>query len=400
MATINLILDKRRARKDNTYPLVYRVRLKSKYFDIASGITILKEQFDEKTSTVMDDLLLNEQLLKKKIHYLTKLRAYLSDNIEQPELKEIKHHLSCKEASSYTLLLFWEQIIDEMKGANRHGNARMYTMTLSVLRKETDLNIPIKSFNYQKLLALEKNLYKRGMSCNGISVYMKTLRSVCNKAINYDIVGYEWYPFRKYKMRKEKTIPRTISIEEMKSYFKINLPPTHRYYKSWLIGKLIFMLRGINIKDLLLLSSSNIKNGRIIYKRAKTGKIYSIKLTDEVRDIFYQFDGNKTLLGIIKDQELKSKEGLIKTIAQKRKVINAHLKTLGKSLETEEPITTYVFRYSYANIAKRLGYSKDLIAEALGHEYGNGVTGIYLEQFDMEVVDEMNNTIIKKVWGE
>ena len=68
-------------------------------------------------------------------------------------------------------------------------------------------------------------------------------------------------------------------------------------------------------------------------------------------------------------------------------------------LETEEPITTYVFRYSYANIAKKLGFSKDIIAEALGHEYGNSVTGIYLEHFDMEVVDQMNNTIIRKVWG-
>jgi integrase/recombinase XerD len=47
-----------------------------------------------------------------------------------------------------------------------------------------------------------------------------------------------------------------------------------------------------------------------------------------------------------------------------------------------------VFRYTYANLAKQLGYSKDLIAEALGHEYGNSVTGIYLEQFDNDVVDK------------
>jgi integrase len=56
-----------------------------------------------------------------------------------------------------------------------------------------------------------------------------------------------------------------------------------------------------------------------------------------------------------------------------------------------------VFRYSYANIAKQLGYSKDLIAEALGHEYGNSVTGIYLELFDNEIVDNMNQQIIQSV---
>ena len=73
------------------------------------------------------------------------------------------------------------------------------------------------------------------------------------------------------------------------------------------------------------------------------------------------------------------------------------MKKLGKLINSREPISTYVFRYTYANIAKQMGYSKDLIAEALGHEYGNSVTGIYLEQFDLELVDEMNLQIIQEV---
>ena len=58
---------------------------------------------------------------------------------------------------------------------------------------------------------------------------------------------------------------------------------------------------------------------------------------------------------------------------------------------------SYVFRYNYANVAKQLGYSKDLIAEALGHEYGNSVTGIYLEHFDNDIVDKMNQNLINSV---
>ena len=76
------------------------------------------------------------------------------------------------------------------------------------------------------------------------------------------------------------------------------------------------------------------------------------------------------------------------------KVINHHLKNLSRLIQSKEPITTYVFRYSYANVAKQLGYSKDMIAEALGHEYGNSVTGIYLEQFDLRVVDNMNQALM------
>ena len=69
MATINLVLDLRRSRKDGTYPLVFRVRVKKKYCDIASGITLHKSQFDQKNSSVKDDLELNEQLLTLRTQF-------------------------------------------------------------------------------------------------------------------------------------------------------------------------------------------------------------------------------------------------------------------------------------------------------------------------------------------
>lgn len=52
---------------------------------------------------------------------------------------------------------------------------------------------------------------------------------------------------------------------------------------------------------------------------------------------------------------------------------------------------------SWATIAKSLGYSKDLIAEALGHEYGSKVTGVYLDHYSDAVIDEANEQITKYV---
>jgi integrase len=235
------------------------------------------------------------------------------------------------------------------------------------------------------------------MSPNGIGVYMRSFRAICNKAVHFDIMGLEWYPFRKYKIRKEKTTPRVFTMTEMKAYFNLELESTHPLYRSWLIGKLIFMLRGINIKDLLLLSLDNIKGGRIIYKRSKTGKLYSLALTPEVQDVINKLQSGNTLIGVLSDVELKNRPHLVEVIVQKRKVINAHLRKLGILINSKEALSTYVFRYSYANISRQLGYSKDLIAEALGHSYGNSVTGIYLEQFDNAVIDEMNRRVIDAV---
>ena len=55
MATLNLVLDTRRARKDGTYPIVFRVRVEDKFCDIGTGYKIFKEQFDLKTNSLMND---------------------------------------------------------------------------------------------------------------------------------------------------------------------------------------------------------------------------------------------------------------------------------------------------------------------------------------------------------
>ena len=203
-------------------------------------------------------------------------------------------------------------------------------------------------------------------------------------------------PIKKYKIKKEKTTPRVLTKAEITAYFKLGLEPKHPLFMYWNIGKLIFMLRGINITDLLQLNSKSLKSERIIYTRSKTGKVYSIAILPEIEKTLSMFKANDTLLGIVDIEKLKSRKSS-EHLIQRRKVINTHLKQIGVLLGFKEELTTYVFRYSYANIAKQLGYSKDLIAEALGHEYGNSVTGIYLEQFDQEIIDEMNSGIIDNV---
>ena len=125
--------------------------------------------------------------------------------------------------------------------------------------------------------------------------------------------------------------------------------------------------------------------------------MYSIKITPIIQELLNNFESSDTLLGILSSEAFQNQDRKFENQGQRKKVLNDHLKKLGKMIDSIEPITTYVFRYTYANVAKQIGYSKDLIAEALGHEYGNSVTGIYLELFDLEKLDDMNDAIAKVV---
>ena len=399
MATMNLILDTRRVKKDGTYPLVFRLRHLEKYRDLYTGYSIKEKDFNIRTNSVRNNPLMNEQLEKIRSTYYNKMMLYIAENKYNEDVDDLRNFLTNKQLTEVTIYDFWKEEIDEMKSVGRLGNASVHQTSFSVISQEVNLKIPFGKFVYKDLLMLENRLKKRGVSVNGMSVYLRSFRAICNKAIKLDYVSVSWYPFRNYKIKKQKTTPRVLSLREIQNYFALDLPREHPLYKSWNLGKLIFLLRGINIIDLMLLTPKNIRRDRLIYQRAKTGKMYSIKITHTINEVLKEFKSNETLLSILSSEAYLSDDRKLENQIQRKKVLNAHLKKLGKMIEAEEPITTYVFRYTYANIAKQLGYSKDLIAEALGHEYGNSVTGIYLELFDLEKLDEMNDAIAKAVIG-
>ena len=396
MATLKLALDTRRAKKDGTFPLVFKLFINKEQSNITTGISVKPTEFHAESNLIIGNPKANELLMNLDTQYRTRFYQYIINHQGHEQMAEAKAYILNKQPEEFTVAEYWENLIGNMTIAGRDGGVKIYQQSLSTIRKEINLNIPFAALSYKDVMNLETKLYKRGMSVNGASVYLRTFRAVCNKAINQDIVKLEWYPFRKHRMRKEKTVPRVMTMGEIKSYFALNLPPTHPSYTYWNIGRLIFMLRGINLRDLILLKLECMKNGRLIYRRAKTGKLYSIQVTPEITATLSTFTPKETLLGVLTSAQLNS-SFKINHFQQFLKVTNKHLKNIGAFLEVNEPISTYVFRYTYANLAKQLGYSKDLIAEALGHEYGNSVTGIYLEQFDNDVVDKMNQALIDVV---
>ena len=200
-------------------------------------------------------------------------------------------------------------------------------------------------------------------------------------------------------IKKEVSSPRVINIPELKRYFKAQPNKDHYSYNAWNYGRLIFLLRGINFADLAMLTNENLKNGRLIYHRQKTNKMYSVALVPDALKIlkFYANDERKTLLPILENDDLDDLSRLPYKIKQQRKTCNKWLGKIGEQLKIEEPLTTYVFRYSHANACKKLGYSKDLISESLGHGYGLAVSSAYLENYDIELIDVMNKIVCNEV---
>lgn len=403
---MKLSLDKRWKRTDGTYAIIIRIAFKGKTRDISTGLNCKETDWDARYNCIKtkspESKVLMDRLNEQRIKYQERLLEFERRLLEpNSDIQSIKEYLVGKVSETTSVIEFWEQEISRLELAKQFGNARNYKSALGGIKLEMNLKIPFTTIDFNWLLKLESKLRAKGVKANSIAVYMRTLRALYNKALNFGVVEQADYPFKRYKIKAEQTPPRVASIEELQKYFSFNPAPDSRYFDYWNYGKLIFMLRGINFADLSLLTKENLKHGRLVYKRRKTHKMYSIQLLPQVMELFEYYNSpvRKTLLPILTDDEFQNLQILPARIGQQTKNCNKWLKKIGSELGINEDLSTYVFRYAHANACKRMGFSKDLISESLGHAYGLAVSSAYLENFDVELIDEMNEKVVNKVIG-
>jgi site-specific recombinase XerD len=402
MATVKLVLDKRRKKKSGAYPLVIRIRQAGKYVDVATNQDLHEHQFDDKRQIVIGNKTLNKTLQRQVDNCIDKI-IHLEQQHDEVSIDQIKALFGKSQKSEPTIAEFWQQEAVRLTEIGKAGNAGVYLSSLKGLNRVMNLDMPFKELKHMHLLDAETTLLKNGVKLNTLSVYMRTLRAICNKAILVDLVDQGWYPFFRYKIKKGRSVPRTLNLEQMKRYFELELPEQHPLYRSFCIGKLMFLLRGINFKDLVKLTYKNLHGNRIVYERSKTKTLYSIGMEEQIKELLKNlFKGGDTLVGIMDEEYhlLDQDIQVLKRYEQHLHVLNNHLKRISILLSLEIKLSTYVMRYSYANIARGLGLSVEEISYLLGHKSSaHAVTEIYLEQFDLEKLDALNRKIINAVTG-
>ena len=90
---------------------------------------------------------------------------------------------------------------------------------------------------------------------------------------------------------------------------------------------LMFYLIGINAIDLFNLKQ--IVDGRIEYKREKTGKLYSIKVEPEAMEIINRYKGNKFLLNTLETNDYNYRKYMAAMNRGLQKLGNFERKGLG-----------------------------------------------------------------------
>jgi site-specific recombinase XerD len=398
-----LALDNRRPRQDGTFAVLLRITHHRTSSQITTGIFIPEKDWDSKERRIKSTYRgtesvtrLNNQLQKKKteaIDAITRLDEL--GTLDSYSVTQLKSHLERKSDGS-SFFQYAETVIEELEKANRIGNARIYRDTISVLRSFVNKRlIAFRDINHAFLLRFEAEHYSKGNSANGLSVYLRTVRALFNRAIKESVISQELYPFKQYQIPSAKTRKRAISPEAIKRIVDCKLEPDHLLFHTRNYFLLSFYMRGMPFVDLVQLKVSNIIDGRIHYQRQKTDKPYSIKITVEIQellDVYLVSKGMGDYIFPVIDRQ--DAEGQYKDIQWARKRYNKKLHKLADLCGIQEHLTSYVSRHSFATIAKNKSVPLAAISEMLGHA-DIKTTEIYLASLPSDVLDDYHEKVLK-----
>ena len=299
-----------------------------------------------------------------------------------------------------TVFEFYDEVINDLTETGKAGNSMVYLDSKRALEKfESSPYLEFGDIDPVFLNRWKSFLLKRGTSPNTISVYMRTLRSLYNKAIVEGVAKQEDYPFGKrfsIKDIEQETSKRAIGADQIKEVIALTVEPLTKIWWARNYFLFSFFTMGMNFTDMAYLKWGQVKDGRIVYQRKKTGRYFSIKITQEaaeiLNDVKVYTTNNKYVFPILNDDIHKTPEQKKTRIKTVLRDYNKSLKEIGKSLGISG-LTSYVARHSWATIQKKRGISISLISEALGHTTER-TTRIYLESFGDEELDRINENIL------
>lgn len=290
----------------------------------------------------------------------------LNPRLNVPDMK--KHIREIISGREERLPLLVDYIREVEKTKLKPGTKSFYEVTakrIEIFDSDIHLNEVTPAWLDSFVISQRKN----GRMVNGIAIDLRNIRAVFNHAIDNEVT--EHYPFRRYKIKQEETRKRNLSEEQV----RIIKHTGNRYTDMFM---LMLYLRGINFRDLYEARRSQIKDGRLDYRRNKTGRLFSVKIEPEAQLIIDKYKGRVYLLKFIETCNTAT-----------------FLSRMNKALKKAVAgISTYWSRHTVASIAAEIDIPLDIIARLLGHaDASHSTTMIYIN-FDEKKSDDANRKII------
>lgn len=294
--------------------------------------------------------------------------------------------------SKDTLFGFMQSLIEQFHSCGCERTAETYTSAMnSIARFNEGKDIRLEEMDEAMMIRYEAYLNSRGVTANTSSFYMRILRAAYNKAVETELT-VQRHPFAKVYTGVRKTAKRAISLRQIRRISALDLSHSRGMEFARDMFMFSFYTRGMSLVDIAYLTCDNLDNGRLTYRRQKTGQVLSVKLEKCMLDIIERYYRPQTryLFPLIREEGVNERMQYL----NRSSWLCVKLKKVGKMAKLDIPLTMYVARHSWASIARASHIPISIISEGMGHE-SEQTTQIYLSSFDYMEVDKANRRILK-----
>lgn len=388
--TVLGVLDRRRIKSNGLYPVKIEViyRRRQKYF--SAGVDMSEDEWTAGPMQGVDD------------HKFREVRRRFEAAVENVSVLLSSGRFSIEALAETgprcgTVNAYLETMAEEFRLAGRINSYYRCRSTLRNVEKFAGRDVLFTDITVPWLKSCEQFWLRDGKNFTTVSIYMKTVKCVMNRAMSDGCLAAGRMPFGKggYLIPKGVTRKLALSKDQIRKIIKYKGDRRlERYRDLWLFS---YLCNGINFKDMLLLKYRNVINGEVCFVRSKTesaygsSKVVRAVMTSEMAEIISRWgnpsDGDPDTFIFPYANGI---EGDFAVANMVRKVIcmcNLALKKIAQTLGIPK-FTTYAARHSFATVLLKSGVNIKFISECLGHS-SLAVTETYLAGFDHD--DRMRN---------
>ncbi len=397
MCSIKVRLNKYRATREGTYPLVFQVIHRRKKRVIYSPFRLFTDSFDESSGRVISRKRKQLVAAEEINRYITGICMDLQRTINLLELRKedfsvsdiVELYKSGLDGSQ--VLIYMQRLITSLSEAGKSGTANAYQSTFNRVSHFVDKTtcFSFADLNVSWLNRFILFLQQSGLRPNTVNFYVRILRATYNRASKEGIPGTDRSPFNYITLKTVKTVKRAIDCDSIRRIAQADLAelsPLDISRDSFLFS---YYTRGMSFVDMALLKYENISNGSIYYVRSKTKQPMQVKIVEPLMQLINKYrNEGEYILPLLRPNS----KSLYLSYRSALKRHNKNLKSLSDLLKLPVPLTSYVARHSWATIARQSGIPVSVISEALGHS-SEKITYTYLAALNPSVVDAANELI-------
>jgi site-specific recombinase XerD len=373
---------------------------------ISSGYHLFRQEWNEKEGSVI--------LPKDQAHEDRKIHLQLIQSKLNGEIRQMKIIVQQKNKSntSYTIddlietfkqlppcqsvFSFIQTQIAKKSQMKRIGTTKTYTDALCRFREFREgEDLDFESMTADLMERYEAWLIDRGLKRNSIAYYLRTLRTLYNRAVEAGLTD-DRDIFRHVHISYCKTTKRAISVNHIRAIERLELPEDSSLALARDLFMFSFYMRGMPFVDMAFLRKSDLKHGMVTYCRKKTNQSLTIEWEKPMQDIVDRYAGQTRNTPFILPILINEDGTEYKRYRQVEQNVNRNLKKIGDMINLKIPLSTYVARHSWASIARNLDVSIAVISEGMGHN-SYRTTQIYLNSIDTSQINLANRKIIRNV---